>query len=261
MTINDDSSISPDNKKLRMKSSTTFSARRRREEPHALRLVVFDLDNTLVDTLDAIVQAFNQSAGVEMGRQHSKSDVVAYFGPTEENLMRRLFPGPRSESVIQRFYEAYEEGLRGLVPYAGVCAILDRLANAGIALGLCTGKGRVTTTMTLRHLGLDACFRFVMTGDDVHSNKPDPEPLLRIASQAGCRPAQMAMVGDMLADVRAARSAGAKALLVLWGHPDSRAGQDADARREAHALFDSPESLDAWFRREGVYGDASEASV
>lgn len=210
-------------------------------------LAVFDLDNTLVDTLEAIARSLNAAMAAHLGRERSLAEWVAQFGPTEEGLLRQISPPGRAQEVIRRFQEAYDAEMAGLEPYPGVAATLGRLRAAGVSLGLSTGKGRFTTDSTLRHIRLNEYFDFVLTGDDVTRNKPDPEPLLRMIAETGCAPAETLMVGDALADVRCARAAGAFAALVLWGRKDTRPEEkDALARREAHALFSSVGEFDAW---------------
>ena len=221
---------------------------------HSVRAVVFDLDNTLVDTLGAIVAAFNVVMAPEAGRDLTTPEVVSYFGPTEENCLRNAVKKQDVEESIERFHRAYAERIRGLTPYPGIVPILQRLRTAGKVLGLATGKGRRTTRATLEALGLAPLFSAVMTGDDVIRNKPHPEPLLRIAEAARCRPEQLVMVGDALADIRSARAAGATALLALWGHRDPRPGHDEQARAEAHAVLPHVADLEVWLASHGSLG-------
>jgi len=219
----------------------------------SIHTVVFDLDNTLVDTLAVIVAAFNCAVAPETGRPLSTAEVVAHFGPTEENCIRRAVRTTPPEPAIGAFRARYAEGVKALSPYPGIPDLLRRLRAVGLPLGVCTGKGRWTTRITLEALGLAGVFSVVMTGDDVERNKPDPEPLLTIARRVGCDPQNLVMVGDALADVRAARAAGARGLLVLWGHTDPRPGYHEAAHQEAHAVLRSVADLDRWLEEQGAY--------
>lgn len=222
--------------------------------PDGVGLVVFDVDNTLLDTLELIVACFNTAMEPILGRAYATAEVVAFFGPTEEQLLRRLTPPGQFDEVLSQFHRTYDKGLHALSLYPGMKEILDKLHHAGIPMGISTGKGRYSTESTLRHFTLEKHFRWVMTGDDVQKNKPHPEPMLRLAQLAGIPTGKIVMVGDSLADVRTANAAGATSLLVLWGRHETRPGQDEIARREAHVLFHRVEELDAWFDERGVYG-------
>jgi HAD superfamily hydrolase (TIGR01509 family) len=222
-------------------------------KPEPIRTVVFDLDNTLVDTLAIIVRAFNSVMVEHVGRDLSPPEVVAYFGPTEEDCLRAALQRPDVDPWIERFRNEYQRGVQGLTPYPGVMQILDDLRSAGTSLGLSTGKGRWTTRATLEALGMESLFDVVMTGDDVTRNKPDPEPLLRIARESGCDPKGMVMVGDSLADMASARKAGAIGLLARWGVPETRAGHEEEARSLAFAVVLTVEEMREWFRAAGVW--------
>lgn len=221
--------------------------------PQPLRLAIFDLDNTLVDTMGAIEESFNVALGPHMGRHLPLKEIVSWFGPTEEVVLRQKAPPGKAAEVLADFQAAYDESMKRVAAYPGVMEMLERLSRAGVTLGLCTGKGRWTTECTLRHLGMNGLFASVLTGDDVKKNKPDPEPLLRIAQETGHALDATVMVGDALADVAAARAAGAMGVLVLWGRHETRPGdRHAQAQELADVIFERVENLDAWFRQTGA---------
>jgi pyrophosphatase PpaX len=118
------------------------------------------------------------------------------------------------------------------------------LKEQGTRLAVFTGKGHHTTRITLDLLHLTSFFDMVVTGNDVERHKPDPEGITKILDHFALRPEQALMVGDSMADLRAARGAGVPLAAVLW--------DSYDAERVRHAspeyLFHSVTELDQWCR-------------
>jgi phosphoglycolate phosphatase len=104
------------------------------------------------------------------------------------------------------------------VVYPGVIETLTALRDAGFALGCVTNKPERFTLPLLAQLDLARWFAVTLSGDSLPVKKPDPAPLLQAIQQLGGEPAQAAMVGDSLADLRAAKAAGVLALCVSYGY-------------------------------------------
>lgn len=177
------------------------------------RIFLADLDGTLIDSLDLIVEAF----GTALGGGRSREELLALFGPPEGTVLRREVGPDRAPTALAEFYRLYEEGLHRLQPFPGVERLLDRLERNGWRLGLVTGKDRRTTTATLRHFGWERRFAVVVHGDDVSRPKPDPEPVRLALKRLEAQPGEAVFLGDSGADVRAGRAAGVLTLGALWG--------------------------------------------
>jgi len=202
--------------------------------------LVFDVDGTLVDTIDLIVESFNHAFEKLTGKRRGREEIISLFGPTEENLLRRLFP-ERSDEAIALFHSHYRSRHRELVRvFPGIADLLAWLRKRDIPLGALTNKGRRSTAVTLEETGLLPFFRTVVTGDDAPAPKPDPRGLLLVLEHLGADPGESAFIGDAPVDLECARRAGTKGYLVAWGkvYPEK-----ALARLGPDRLFRSPEEL------------------
>jgi 2-phosphoglycolate phosphatase len=184
------------------------------------RGVVFDLDGTLIDSRDDIVQAVEFAL-----RRHGRAPVppetvASYVGDGARLLVARALgvdagdPGvaPVLETYVA-FYEAHP--IDHTRPMAGAVTALDALR--GVPLALCTNKPRRITLQVLDGLNLTQRFTCVVAGDDVARQKPDKEALLLVAANLGLPPSRLAMVGDGPQDVECGRAAGAYTVAVAGG--------------------------------------------
>ena len=194
----------------------------RRIDP-APRAVIFDMDGTLGDTFDLIVEAFNEACRPLIGRPYRDEEVIGLFGIPDASMIKkellRLGHSDRdADAAVERYHRAYEARHELATVFDGIQPLLDRLRRAQIPLGMMTGKGRRTADITVRKLGWDAVFGSVVTGDDVTHQKPHPEGVLRVARELNVPPATCIFVGDSPADIGAGKAAGMATVVAGW-HP------------------------------------------
>lgn len=190
-----------------------------------IRLVAFDLDGTLIDSIgdiaasanDSLVEAYGESARLP------KERVKSFVGRGARQLIERCVDavGSKPEDVsriFDRFMTIYGSRLTETTRlYAGMSEALDRI-GAEARMAVLTNKPGSMSRAIVNGLGLAERFIAVIGGDDLASKKPDPEGLLKLAAEAGVRPGETALVGDSAIDMRTARGAGALAVGVLWGY-------------------------------------------
>lgn len=182
------------------------------------KYVLFDLDGTVVDTIDLIVHAFGEVLSRLTGEPWDRERVIAEFGPTEPAILARHAPAGEAEAAFRRFLRLYEWHHDRMVrTFDGVPALIRRLRENGRLLGLVTNKGRETTMVTLRRSGLDGCFGAIVSGDDAGRPKPDPAGLLLALERLGGTPGEAVFVGDAPSDIEAGRRAGTLTCAVTWG--------------------------------------------
>ena len=192
----------------------------------APRLVVFDLDGTLIDSIGDIAAAANRALVEAYGEGALlPNDVVRGFVGggarqlIEQCLRAAAAPVEDLGRVFDRFLAIYGSSLtRTTRLYPGMAEVLDALSVLSIPLAVLTNKPGGMSRTIMGDLGLAPRFIAVIGGDDLASKKPDPEGLCLIATQAGIEPAETALVGDSAVDVRTARNAGAISVGVLWGY-------------------------------------------
>jgi phosphoglycolate phosphatase len=217
------------------------------------RLVLFDLDGTLVDSVRDLEAAANATLEALARPPLAEARVRDFVGDGVDRLVHRCLTGEmdrdapapefrRARETFMRHYEAHNARHSRL--YDGVREGLDTACGWGAALGCVTNKPAHFTEPLLAHFGLLERFRVVVSGDSTPRRKPHPEPLLHAASTVGVAPARALMVGDSDNDVRAARAAGMPVVCVSYGYNRGRdiaaSGPDAvvDSLARLADLFD-----------------------
>ena len=186
--------------------------------------VLFDLDGTVVDTVDLIRQSFRYATRRVLQRELPDREIMAHVGQPLMAQMQQL-----SAEHAQELYDVYREHNHRvhdqlIRSYEGVEAALQALRAAGRRLGLVTSKSTDTTDMAFRAVGLRDLFDVVVTASDTEVHKPSPEPLLLClrrltapAPDALLDPSAAIYVGDSPYDIQAGKAAGMATAAVTWG--------------------------------------------
>jgi len=187
------------------------------------RLVVFDLDGTLIDSSRDLADATNAVIQEYGGTPLGIDEITSYVGEGAAVLVRRALRAAGlahlPADALDRFLAQYEERLTVHTrPYPGIPEALDALAGRGCTLAVLTNKPERPTRRILEELALDAKFTDVVGGDTSAGRKPDPTGLLRIIERAGTTPAASVLVGDSPIDYRTARNAGTRICLARYGY-------------------------------------------
>ncbi len=187
-----------------------------------VRLVVFDLDGTLVDSSGDLATGINRmTARVAPGTPALPVELVRTFiGEGARVLVARsvahLRLDARPEDVLPVFLDEYRKVLLDTTRlYPGVADALDALD--GRTLAVLTNKPGDMSRRILEGLGVAGRFLRIVGGGDVPTKKPDPEGLRLVMAEAGAGPADTLMVGDSAVDVRTGRAAGALTAGVTYG--------------------------------------------
>ncbi len=181
------------------------------------RAVVFDLDGTIVDSVELIVQSFQHAAREVLGREMSREESIANVGRPLHEQMVMISPGHADELVAVYREWNHREHDRMLKLYDGILGLLHSLQAAGVKLGLVTSKSRYTTQMAFDLTGIESYFDATVCADESPRNKPSPDPILLCLKMLAVDTAQAAYVGDSPSDIQAALAAGVRAVGVTWG--------------------------------------------
>lgn len=188
-----------------------------------IRGVVFDLDGTLLDTLEDIADAAN-AALAERGHPAHPVDAYRYFvGDGAPTLIHRILPEssrtPEEEAyLLARYKQIYGDGWnRKTVPYPGITDMLRALAARGLTLAVLSNKPQDATTACVEGFLVGCDFVIVQGQTDIFPKKPDPAGANAIARQCGIGPAEWLYVGDTATDMQTAVRAGMVPVGALWG--------------------------------------------
>ncbi len=179
--------------------------------------VVFDLDGTIVDSVELIVLSFQHAIREVLGREMSREEAIAWVGrPLREQMM--MFNPELAEELVNVYREFnHREHDRMLKLYDGILHLLDGLQKAGVKIGLVTSKSRYTTQMAFDLTGIESYFDATVCSDESTGNKPSPDPIIACLKELGADEDGAAYVGDSPTDMQAAHAARVDAIGVTWG--------------------------------------------
>jgi pyrophosphatase PpaX len=179
--------------------------------------VLFDFDGTLGDSIDLIISSVRATAAELSDYTFDEAAVRPWIGrPFPAMLVEQgVSDHDQWMTVYRRHYrEAHDQMLR---PIAGISELLERLANAGVRIGVVSSKKIHYIELGLNRLGLGSWVDVIVSADDTQRHKPDPEPLLHAAGLLDVKPSCCVYVGDAVTDVVAGRAAGMATIAVTWG--------------------------------------------
>lgn len=191
------------------------------------RAVFFDLDGTLLDTLEDIACCCNRVLLSRGMPQHSLDAYKYLVGEGRESLVQRMLPASRRdpETIAQAVAAVDEEYLRHwadtTVPYPGIPELLRALTGRGIVLAVVSNKADQFVRQAVDHLLSEFHFAAVCGARPGFPKKPDPAVTLEIAVSLGVEPAEVAFLGDTDIDMKTARAAGMRPFGALWGFRDA----------------------------------------
>ena len=181
------------------------------------KAVVFDLDGTLVDSVELITVSFQHAIREVLGREASREEAIQHVGtPLKEQMLR--ISSEHADELLTVYREFnHREHDRMLKLYDGILELLNRLTKAGCRLGLVTSKSRPTTQMAFDLTGIEPYFDATVCCDEAPGNKPSAAPILYCLERLGVLPAEAAYIGDSPADIQAAHAALVTGIAVTWG--------------------------------------------
>lgn len=210
----------------RISLATFFAASRTFMTESPLRLCVLDVDGTLVDSLHNIVAAMEMAADAHGIVCPPPAVCRRVVGLELVEAVATLFPD-HGAALHRGLADSYKQAFRTLRIrpdhvenlYPGARESLRALEEAGLLLGIATGKSRRGVAAMIERHGLEGRFLTIQTADD-NPGKPHPGMLRRAMAEAGVAPADTVMVGDTSYDMAMARAANCHAIGVSWGyHP------------------------------------------
>ena len=184
-----------------------------------MRLLIFDLDGTLVDSSETIVNAINFVRS-QMGLLPMGAKEIMYGIVTPGINMAEYFYGvdmidARYEELFKEYYSANHD--KELKLYDGVEEILETLLKKGYTLALATNGYRDSTLEALKHLKIEKFFDSIVCYDDVENGKPAPDMLLLLLQKYGLNASEVLFIGDSQRDKLAAKATNIEFLQVDFG--------------------------------------------
>ncbi|MDP2228617.1 MAG: phosphoglycolate phosphatase [Moraxellaceae bacterium] len=197
------------------------------------RLVMFDLDGTLVDSAADIALALNRALGDLALPEVGEAQVRDWVGRGASRLVYCVLehahrPADLHDALLARFMVRYQASVcAASTLYPGAAELLAACRAEGIALACVTNKSYAPARALLEALGILESFDLLLGGDSLAHKKPHPAPLQHCLQHFSVAPGSALMVGDSRNDVEAAQAAGVPVLAVPYGYNHGEPVADA----------------------------------
>ncbi len=227
-------------------------------DPHTIRLVIFDLDGTLIDSRLDLVHSVN-AALRHIGRPELAEDVIAsYVGDGAPVLIQRALGGEQVDEATVRkgleFFLKYyrERKLDHTTVYEGIAQALAVIQNSSNGkprkLAVLSNKPVVPSRAIVEALGLGQFFSQIYGGNSFATKKPDPEGALKLLEEFGVPPHHAVIVGDSHVDIATGRNSGMATIGVTYGFAPHTLQDEppdvlVDHPAELAAVFAAPEMV------------------
>lgn len=165
-----------------------------------IKLVAFDLDGTIGDTIPMCLKALKKAVTPYVTLNDvSENDILETFGLNEKGMIKKLV-GYNWENALDDFYVIYEQmHIMCPRPFDGITELIEKLKKKSILIALVTGKGEKSCAITLRQFNMDTCFDKVKTGNPFKNNKA--ENFRELLADYKLQPDEMIYIGDTVSDI------------------------------------------------------------
>ena len=212
-----------------------------------IKAIFFDLDGTLLDTLEDLGDAMNRVLENHGYPTHEISRYRIFVGDGMPNLVRRALPQGENfdentvQSMVQEMKESFQHHWKNKSRlYPGIKELLTTLEEEGYLLGILTNKPQEFALTTVEYFLSDWDFKAVQGYDpEVYPLKPDPTALLSLMKQWNLKKEEVLYVGDSDVDMEVAKNAGVKSIGVSWGFRGAAELRDSGA----DFVVDRPEEI------------------
>lgn len=179
-----------------------------------LKLVAFDLDGTIADTVFMCIEAFRDALSPYVGHILSDKEITDTFGMNEIGTVKALVKEHVEDALID-FLGKYEEYHKQCEkPYKDIVPLINMLRKKGLIIAMVTGKGSGCCALTLEKFRMTEMFSDVMTGNEVSNNKAMSFRYLMDKYNLSAQ--ECVYVGDAVSDVLASQKAGIRCLSAAW---------------------------------------------
>ncbi|BBB32103.1 phosphoglycolate phosphatase [Thermotomaculum hydrothermale] len=184
------------------------------------KLAIFDLDGTLVDSLDDLVLSANETRKLYKLPPLSKDTISSFVGDGLVLFVERLFQDSKVdiEDAISNFKKKYFIHLTDNTRfYEGTIECIKKLKDANFVVGILSNKTERLSKLVVEQLGQKELFDFIYGGDSFPEKKPSPLPILKILKKFNGDKESSFMIGDSCNDILSGQKAGIKTIAVTYG--------------------------------------------
>ncbi len=212
--------------------------------------VLFDVDGTVIDTTEAIINSLRKVLMKYTGVKHSDEELYVSMGITGKMTMD-MFGVRESDEAIELWDKYFFELYDRVSFFPGIPEMLYGVRDMGCPMGLVTSKTKRELSAEKILSGILSGFDVVICSDDTRRPKPEPDPVLKTAESLGIEAGDALYVGDSLYDLMAARSAGMPFGVAMWGSKNPERLLELNPEY----IFHDPKEIVDIIREDAVYGN------
>lgn len=192
-----------------------------------LRAIIFDVDGTILDTEQAILQSLQRTLREETQKDYPFEALRFALGIPGKDALQRLNVDD-IEAVHQKWSAAVLDFSHEVAVFESLEEVIQHLATKPLQLGIVTSKTAQEVVDEFEPFGLSEYFQHIVSASDTEKHKPHPEPLLKCLDALQVAPEEAIYIGDSIYDFQCAKQAGAKFALAHWGAKSTIGFEEAD---------------------------------
>jgi len=183
-----------------------------------IKLIIFDLDGTLVNAYPAIIDSFNYTMRRFGLLEQEKGTIIRAVGLGDAQLLEPFLNGVAVDKALRVYRRHHARALGKKTRFLpGARRLLATLKQRHFKLAVASNRPTRFSHIILKHLKIKNYFDYILCGDRISTLKPAPDMLFKILRRFSCYPGQALYAGDMAIDILAGRRAGIKTVAVLTG--------------------------------------------
>ena len=213
------------------------------------KLVIFDLDGTLLDTIDDLGAAVNHAMQLRGFPLHTRDEYMRMVGHGARNLMRQALPeGHKDDDMVETAYNDFKAYYTDHIdvhtkPFPGIQELMATLHHEGVLLAVASNKFQEGTEHLIQEFFTDIPFVAVLGNRPGFPYKPSPEIVEEVLYKVGVKKEEAVMVGDSDTDMETAANGGIEGIAVNWGYRNMKELADKLSAFRQAQVVDSAEEL------------------
>lgn len=211
-----------------------------------IKLVIFDLDGTLLDTIEDLGDSVNEVLSSRDFPEHTYDQYCLFIGDGMEKLIQRSIPRECLDDkllvgkILNDYREAYSRNWnKKSKPYQGVMNLLNQLKTRVVKSSVLSNKPHQFTELCVEELIGNKYFEMVLGQREGVKKKPSPDGAIEICHSLNIDPEETLFIGDTNVDIATGIAAGMKTIGVLWGFREEKELREAGA----HYIIDRPDQV------------------